>query len=70
MQRGAEMYDLFMAMRYERDEAKELGCWSRLCAMAMHFKEQDDVDERVSTFTPKKAMQNTAKYGAKHYRIR
>lgn len=41
MQRGAELYDLFMVMRFDRAAAKELGVWKRACRMASGFRDQD-----------------------------
>lgn len=41
MQRGAELYDLFMVMRYERDEAKAQGVWSMMCRMGQQMREED-----------------------------
>lgn len=37
--RGAEIYDIFMAMRYQRHKAK--GLWTLLCALAQAFREED-----------------------------
>ena len=34
MTRGAELYDLFMAVRYERGLAKVMGLWSVICRAA------------------------------------
>ena len=39
--RGRDMYDLFMALRYDRCEAKELEVWSKLCRMAEHYRDED-----------------------------
>jgi hypothetical protein len=39
--RGAELYDLFMVLRYERDLAKKLHVWKILCRMAMGFRAED-----------------------------
>jgi hypothetical protein len=41
-QRGAELYSLVMAMRFDRDRAREDGAWSLLCRMASSFKAEDD----------------------------
>lgn len=41
IQRGGELYDLFMAVRYDRDKAKELELWTKLCRMAQTFREED-----------------------------
>jgi hypothetical protein len=40
--RGAEMYDLFMTLRYERTLAAKLKVWSLLCRMALGFREEDE----------------------------
>jgi predicted nucleic acid-binding Zn ribbon protein len=45
LQRGAELYDLFMAMRYDRAAAQEAGAWSMLCRMAQQMRD-DDFRER------------------------
>jgi hypothetical protein len=42
MERGAQLYDLFMSMRYERDVAADLGVWAIMCRIAKEFREQDD----------------------------
>jgi hypothetical protein len=39
--RGAELYDLFMAMRYDRDAAKDADAWTKMCRMAQLFHEED-----------------------------
>jgi predicted nucleic acid-binding Zn ribbon protein len=41
LQRGAELYDLFMAMRYDRAAAQEAGAWSMLCRMAQQMRDED-----------------------------
>lgn len=41
LQRGAEFYDLFMAMRYDREEAQKHGAWSMLCRMAQQMRDED-----------------------------
>lgn len=42
MTRGAMMYDLFMASRYQRDIADEAGLRSVMARMAMRFREDDE----------------------------
>jgi hypothetical protein len=39
---GADFYDLFMAIRFDRDNAKKAGAWSLMCRMAASFKATDD----------------------------
>lgn len=41
MKRGAEIYDLIMAWRYQRGLAKALGLWKLVCRMAQAFREED-----------------------------
>ncbi len=40
--RGAQLYDLIMALRFERPRAEELGAWSLLCRLAASYKAADD----------------------------
>jgi len=40
-ERGAMLYDLFMALRYERELAAGLKVWSLICTMLAHFREED-----------------------------
>jgi len=40
--RGAELYDLFMNMRFDRAAAKEAGVWSVMCRMASQWRHEDD----------------------------
>lgn len=42
LKRGAEFYDLFMALRYERETAKEEGVWTTLTRLSQHYREQDE----------------------------
>lgn len=39
--RGADIYDLWMAMRYERDEAKRLGVWAEMCRLSEQWNTED-----------------------------
>ena len=39
--RGAELYDLFMALRYDRGVAKTLKVWRLICRMASAFRAED-----------------------------
>jgi hypothetical protein len=40
-ERGALMYDLFMAVRYDRSRAADLQLWSKLCRYAEDCREKD-----------------------------
>lgn len=46
MQRGAELYDLVMAWRFEREEAAQRGVLKRIARLASDFRERDH-DERA-----------------------
>jgi hypothetical protein len=41
MTRGAFMYDLIMAMRFDRPLAKQFKVWVMLCRMAADFRKED-----------------------------
>lgn len=41
LQRGAQLYDLFMCARYERKAAAGLKVWSLICTMLAHFRQED-----------------------------
>lgn len=41
MLRGAELYDIFMAMRFDRERAKDERLWSSLCALASVYRDAD-----------------------------
>lgn len=47
-QRGAELYDVFMLIRFERGSAKLRGLWSLACRMASHWKAEDEAAGRRS----------------------
>lgn len=39
--RGAEVYDLFRALRRERPLAKELNIWTQMCRLELRWQEED-----------------------------
>lgn len=41
MVRGRDLYDLFMAMRYERGFAKTRGIWAIACRLAEMWRDED-----------------------------
>ena len=47
--RGAELYHLVMAMRFDRASAEAFGAWSLMCRMAAAFKAEDDRDRAGRT---------------------
>jgi predicted nucleic acid-binding Zn ribbon protein len=55
--RGADIYDLWMAMRYERDEAKRLGVWKEMCRLSEKWHEQDTAAGIVSYESPTVVLQ-------------
>lgn len=40
--RGAELYDLFMTLRYQRGVAAKLGVWTAICRLAQQWREEDE----------------------------
>lgn len=67
--RGAELYDLFMAMRYDRKAASIAGVWAIMCRMASMWKEEDDA-ANVRSFLPiKTVVQRNPKYTAIRGRV-
>jgi hypothetical protein len=42
--RGADLFDLFMCLRFDRSVGEESGAWSLMCRMAASFKAEDDRD--------------------------
>lgn len=42
MTRGRDLYDLFMALRYERGLAKVSGLWAIACRMAQEWRQEDE----------------------------
>jgi len=39
--RGSEVYDLLMVMRFERDQAKDERLWSVICSQAAAYRDAD-----------------------------
>lgn len=66
MQRGAELYDLFRALRRERDTAKQLGLWSEICRLEYGWQQEDERERpgRRSYVPPKKALAHLADKGS------
>jgi hypothetical protein len=42
MTRGAQLYDLFMMVRYERGLAKARGLWTIVCRLALEWRQEDE----------------------------
>jgi len=40
--RGAELYDLFMALRYDRKWSSTVGMWQLICRLASEWKRMDN----------------------------
>lgn len=57
MTRGAELYDLFMAMRYARGWAKAQGIWQLVCRLAAEWRAEDDGAGRESFILPERWLQ-------------
>lgn len=50
--RGADLYDLWMAMRYCREEAKALGVWKEICRLSEKWNDEDKAAGRTSFERP------------------
>lgn len=68
--RGAELYDLFMAIRFERGLAKTLGLWAVICRMASVWKEEDDRAGRKSFSDPRQVVMRSPRYNAVTTKVR
>lgn len=66
MQRGAEIYDLFRALRRERSEAKRLNLWTKICQLELSWNIEDEKQRpgRKSYVEPKKALANLVDKGS------
>ncbi len=50
--RGADLYDLWMAMRYDRDTAKDLGVWKEMCRLSEKWSDEDKAAKRKTYERP------------------
>lgn len=66
MQRGAQAYDLFRALRRERDTAKKLNIWTELCRLELIWQEEDEAARpgRRSYIAPQVALAHLRDVGA------
>ncbi|QND53450.1 hypothetical protein HB779_17315 [Phyllobacterium sp. 628] len=66
MKRGAELYDLFRALRRERSDAKQLNIWTEMCRLEKQWNDQDVLErpDRKSYMSPKKALANLLDKGS------
>lgn len=66
MARGAEIYDLFRALRRERSEAKRLNLWTEICRLERSWQDEDEIKRpgRRSYMPPKKALANLLDKGS------
>lgn len=63
--RGAELYDLFMNIRFDREGSKDAGLWAVMCRMASEWREQDR-KEGVKSFAPVPVVkERTVRYGVR-----
>lgn len=64
--RGAEMYDLFRALRRERGMAKALKLWTKMTQLELRWQEEDERDRpgRRSYTPPQRAIANLQDRGS------
>ena len=58
MTRGAELYDIFMALRYERKWAQAVGAWQLICRLVSVWRQQDEREGRKSYITPRQWVED------------
>ena len=60
IQRGGELYDLFRALRRERDKAKRLNLWTMICRLELQWQMEDEKERpgRKSYMDVEKALAN------------
>jgi len=60
MIRGAEIYDLFRALRRQRSDAKRLNIWTEICRLELKWQIEDEAERpgRRSYMPPEKALAN------------
>lgn len=64
MSRGADLYDAFMAMRFDREAAKDKGLWALMCRMASAWNEEDKAAGRQSYFPPDETVMRNVQHNA------
>ena len=71
-ERGAQLYDLFMALRFDRGSAKALGLWSTMCRLASNWREEDRRarEGRRSWARPRDALSRMVAATATVFRVR
>jgi hypothetical protein len=61
--RGADLYDLFMAVRYERGLAKVHGIWSLMCRLGQHWRDEDQAErDGRQSWTPFGEIKSSGKF--------
>lgn len=64
MSRGADLYDAFMALRFDRADAKDKGLWALMCRMASAWNEEDKAAGRQSYFRPSETVMRNVQHNA------
>jgi hypothetical protein len=65
--RGADMYDLFMTMRYDRANSK--GVWAVMCRMAQDWNAEDVEAGRKSFMPARKVLERHVQHVATKHNI-
>lgn len=62
MVRGAELYDAFMALRFDRSWSKTVNMWQLICRLASDWRNEDQEAGRQSHIRPDRWVEdNTAR---------
>lgn len=64
LRRGAEIYDLFRAMRRDRKLASELDIWTEMCRLDTLWEDEDRAENRVAKSYKPPAMALADLHGA------
>lgn len=67
-ERGGALYDVFMAMRYERGLSKLYGLWTLMCRMAEAWRDEDKAERGGrQSWQDVKDLHEKGKYGRYKY---
>lgn len=66
--RGAEIYDLFCALRNDRPEAKRLGVWTEMCRLELNWRDDDQrAGRRTQSYLPPSMALRNLNYAGKRW---
>ena len=69
LERGKQLYPLFMAMRFDRSNAKEAGVWAIMCRMASEWNAEDQEAGRKSYPPISDVLERNVRHVARRYNV-